>query len=200
MHHPAVASGVRLLVFATIAIGVTTGVYLLTRDRISEQQQSAERTRIVALLPADSYDNDPLSDTVTVRAPSELGVEETTIHRAYLQEKPSALVLPVVAKDGYNGPIRLLLAVDAQARILGVEILEHRETPGLGDDIVKPWWREQFVGKSLASTPESDWTVKKHGGQFDQFTGATITPRAVVNAVNRALKFVTAKREELFAS
>ena len=200
MHHPAVASGVRLLVFATIAIGVTTGVYLLTRDRIAEQQQAAERTRIVGLLPADSYDNDPLKDTVTIRAPSELGAEVTTIHRAVLQDAPSALVLPVVARDGYNGSIRLLLAVDAQAHILGVEILEHRETPGLGDDIVKPWWREQFVSKSLANTSESDWTVKKHGGQFDQFTGATITPRAVVNAVNRALKFVTEKREELFAS
>ena len=197
---PAFATGVRLLIVAAIAIGATTGVFLLTKDRIAEQQQASERNRLGGLLPPEAYDNDPLHDTIVVRAPNELGLDQATIHRAFLDGKPAALVTPVVARDGYNGPIRLLVAMDADGSLLGVEVVEHRETPGLGDDITRTWWRDQFVGKSLANTEADSWAVKKNGGDFDQFTGATITPRAVVNAVHRALQYLTQNRQTLFAA
>jgi electron transport complex protein RnfG len=113
-----------------------------------------------------------------------------------------AVLLNAVARDGYAGPIRLLVAVDPAGRLLGVRVLEHRETPGLGDlvDARHSDWIRGFDGRALGDPPPARWTVRKDGGDFDQFTGATVTPRAVVRGVRRVLEYIELHRQELFAA
>ena len=146
------------------------------------------------------YDNDPLADRVQVLAPRWLGSGDAmTIHRGRRDGTPSALAIEAIAPDGYAGPIRLIVGVDVDGRVLGVRITEHRETPGLGDpiDASRSDWIQSFVGRSIGQPPEARWTVRKDGGEFDQFAGATVSPRAVVHAVRRVLLFVTAHGVEL---
>ena len=139
------------------------------------------------VLPADRYNNRLQDRCVVVSAP-ELGKGE---HRVYIAEQdgtPVAAVLEATAPDGYSGAIQLLVGADFSGTILGTRVTEHHETPGLGDKIERRLsdWITGFSGKKIQSDTDSHWAVKKDGGDFDQFTGATITPRAVVNAVKRA--------------
>ena len=117
-------------------------------------------------------------------------------------DQPSALILPVTAPDGYSGAIHLLVGIFADGRLAGVRVLGHKETPGLGDkiELAKNPWVLAFNGKSLSDPGEAGWGVKKDQGVFDQFAGATITPRAVVKAVHHALQYVDAHRAELFGT
>jgi electron transport complex protein RnfG len=113
------------------------------------------------------------------------------------------MVLEALAPDGYSGDIKLLVAVSTNGELVGVRVLAHKETPGLGDYIDighSDWIRKNFDGQSLAKTPDDGWRVKKDGGRFDYMAGATITPRAVVKAVHKALKYFVAHRDELFAA
>jgi electron transport complex protein RnfG len=164
--------------------------------------QRAERiAKLTAVLGGIAYDNDPLGDVVTVRDPELLGSgEPLTAHRVRRGGETVAVLLNAVAPDGYSGPIRLLVAVDARGRLLGVRVLEHHETPGLGDLIEerRSSWIRGFDGRSLGDPPPARWEVRRDGGDFDQFSGATITPRAIVRAVRDALEFVARHREELF--
>jgi electron transport complex protein RnfG len=112
-------------------------------------------------------------------------------------------VLEATAPDGYSGDIKLLVAVRADGELVGVRVLVHKETPGLGDyiDIGRSdWIKKNFDGQSLAKTPDEDWRVKKDGGHFDYMAGATITPRAVVKAVHKTLQYFAAHRATLFAA
>jgi electron transport complex protein RnfG len=112
-----------------------------------------------------------------------------------------AVILPVTAPDGYSGTIELIVGVNRDGTVAGVRALQHRETPGLGDkvDVKKSDWVLDFNGHSLGQPPEEQWTVKKDGGVFDTFTGATITPRAVTAAVKRGLLYFDAHRESLLS-
>jgi electron transport complex protein RnfG len=150
-----------------------------------------------------AYDNDPLADTVPLYDPELLGSEQPlTAHRVRRAGTTVALLLNVVAPDGYSGPIRLLVAVDSAGRVLGVRVLEHRETPGLGDAIEsrRSDWLHGFDGRSLTDPLPDRWEVRRDGGDFDQFTGATVTPRAIVRAVRKALVHVERHHEELFGA
>jgi electron transport complex protein RnfG len=122
------------------------------------------------------------------------------VYRARYDGDPVALVLNMVAPDGYNGDIRMLVAVNADGTISGVRVVAHRETPGLGDPIERRRsdWILSFDQRSLGNPDEQGWAVRRDGGQFDQFTGATVTPRAVVEAVQRALEFVDRHQETLY--
>ena len=124
-----------------------------------------------------------------------------TVYRARRDGAPVALVLTAVAPDGSSGPIELLVGVNADGTVAGVRVLAHRETPGLGDPIEasRSDWVLAFAGRSLGDPPPAGWTVRRDGGAFDQFTGATITPRAVVHAVRRVLEYVGANQEALYA-
>ena len=156
----------------------------------------------MALIPPSRYDNDLYSDTVSVVSPQLLGSRNTVpVYRARKDGKPVALVMEPVAPDGYSGAIRLLVAVAYDGTILGVRVLSHQETPGLGDNIEigKSNWITSFNGHSLSNPDAKEWHVKKDGGIFDQFTGATITPRAVVKAVHNSLKYFSEHRDALFA-
>jgi len=152
-------------------------------------------------LPASLYDNDLLLDAVKFPSGGELANrDETMIHRARLKGEPSAVILEATAPDGYSGDIKLLVAIKSSGEIVGVRVLDHKETPGLGDyiDIAHSNWIKNFDAQSLDKTNDDAWFVKKDGGQFDFTTGATITPRAVIKAVHKVLKFYQAHQQAIF--
>ncbi|MFY2764251.1 electron transport complex subunit RsxG [Arenimonas sp. MALMAid1274] len=185
-------AGAQLALAALLATALLAGTHLLTRGRIAESELRSQREALQIVLPPASHDNDPVTDAVTVQAPAWLGQASARVHRARLRGQHSALVLELTAPDGYAGPIRLLMAVDREGRVLGVRVTGHQETPGLGDDIEagRSDWITRFTGRSLQDPPAPRWAVRRDGGDFDQFSGATVTPRAVVAAVRRGLEFV----------
>lgn len=195
-------SGVQLALAALLATLLLAGTYALTRDRIQASERRVQLQALAVVLPPAHFDNDPLADTVQVRAEPWLGQASATVHRATLGGSPSALVLDVVAPDGYSGPIRMLVSVGADGRVLGVRVSSHRETPGLGDDIEasRSDWITRFTGRRLGDPPIDRWRLRRDGGDFDQFAGATLTPRAVVSAVRRTLAFVQRHGDEVRAA
>lgn len=190
--------------FALVTAGVLAGTYQLTRDKIAEAERAAAAAALLEIVPKDEHDNDLLSDTVMVpqTALDQLGLDRPeAIHLARQDGEVTAAIIPAVAPDGYSGDIRMIVGVNRDGSIAGVRVLTHNETPGLGDkvDLKKSDWILDFTGHSLGNPPREDWTVKKDGGYFDQFTGATITPRAVVKQVRGVLTFVEEHRNLLFS-
>lgn len=191
-------TAVNLLFFAIIGTVVLAATYHLTRDTISATVAAAKLRLISQLLPADSYDNDIMGDTLTLPADALLGSEEPSLaHIARRNGDPVAVVLEVVAREGYGGNIQMVLAIRSDGTLSGVRVVNHKETPGLGDyiDIAKSDWIRVFEGKRRGN--DADWKVKKDGGQFDSMSGATITPRAVVKASHLALQYFDGHRAEL---
>lgn len=196
-----------LFLFVVAFTGLLAAAYQWTRPAV-EAAAAAEKMKLIGeVLPRQLYDNDFLQDTQPLPPTPELGLDEESIaYRARRQGAISALVLEAVARDGYSGKIRLLIAVATDGTLLGVRVTQHKETPGLGDYIEprkdknkeRPWIR-QFDGLSLTALTDRDWRVKKDGGRFDSLAGATITPRAVIRAVHKALRYVSANRGTLFA-
>lgn len=204
----ATRTAVILVFFVAAFTAALAIVYFMTKPAIDASAAEEKMRTINEVLPSSLYDNELLTDTLTLPATPELGQDdESTVYRARLKGEPSTLVLEAVAPDGYAGKIRMLLAIRANGEIAGVRVTLHKETPGLGDYIepkkdknkTTPWIT-QFDGKSLEKMPTpGEWKVKKDGGRFDSVAGATVTPRAVVKAVYKAVKFATDNRERLFA-
>jgi electron transport complex protein RnfG len=195
-------NSVLLALFAVVTALLLTGTFLLTRDRIAEEARQAEERALLEIIPRERHDNSMLDETIPVgpEAPG-LGLrDEKRIYIARRAGETVAAIIPVTAQDGYTGDIDLIVGVNADGTVAGVRTLAHRETPGLGDkvDIRKSDWIMGFNGRSLGNPPLSGWAVKKDRGVFDQFTGATITPRAVVAATLRALQYADAHRATLF--
>ncbi|MDX1442254.1 MAG: electron transport complex subunit RsxG [Gammaproteobacteria bacterium] len=190
---------------AGFAIAGTTMVALTweeTQDDIAEAERRVLLNTLNQLVPADRYSNDLFSDTTTVRDEDMLGTEEpVTVYRARDDGKPVAALLTPVAPNGYSGDIDLLVAINYDGSLAGVRVLGHKETPGLGDLVErsKSDWLAQFDNASLAHPPLPEWKVKRDGGAFDQLTGATITPRAIVDAVRKTLLFYNGNRERIFS-
>ena len=191
---------VQLGVFALAALGLLGLIDALSADRIAENRQMMLRQTLISLLPAGRFDNDVIHDTVQIQDERLGSPGPVTVYLARYQGNPVAALLPVVAPDGYNGKIRLLMAVQPDGVLAGIHVLEHHETPGLGDPIEsgKSGWSRQFIGRSLTHPEEGGWRVKRDGGVFDQLAGATITPRAVVGAVHRALQVFRDRHEFVF--
>ena len=188
--------------FAMVGTALVAITYNGTRDTIAEAQRAALEATLNQLVPADRYDNHITEDRLEVVAPEWLGTDQpVTVYRARKAGQPVALFATPVAPDGYSGPIQLLVGVYADGTLAGVRVLAHKETPGLGDaiDEKRAQWILGFAGKSLSNPALDSWKVKKDGGSFDQFTGATITPRAVVKATRRFLEYVRDHRDALFA-
>lgn len=188
--------------FAVVGTGLVAVTYTGTRDIIAEAQRKALEASLNQLVPADRYDNRVTEDRIEVVAPAWLGTDQpVTVYRARKNGQPVALFATPVAPDGYSGPIQLLIGVYADGTLAGARVLAHKETPGLGDGIdeKRSPWILAFAGKSLENPRPDDWKVKKDGGAFDQFTGATVTPRAVVKATRKFLEYVQTHREQLFA-
>lgn len=198
-----VRAAIMLAAAAIAAFGLVAVVHEATRDRIAAAARARELARFDQVLGGLPHDNDLLADTVTLRDPELLGTTAAvTAYRARFHGQPVAVLLEFVATDGYSGSIRLLIAVAPDGTVLGVRTVSHHETPGLGDfiDAGKSDWIRRFSGKSLGDPAAARWRVRKDGGDFDQYTGATITSRAVVGAVGRTLQFFTRHRDELLAA
>ena len=188
--------------FAVVGTGLVAITYSGTKNIIAEAQRAALEASLNQLVPADRYDNRVTEDRLEVVAPEWLGTDQpVTIYRARKNGQPVALFATATVPDGYSGPIQLLIGVYADGTLAGVRVLAHKETPGLGDGIEarRSPWILAFTGKSLTDPPLEQWKVKRDGGAFDQLTGATITPRAVVKAVRRFLEYVQKHQEQLFA-
>lgn len=193
--------------FALLAALLLGVVNLATVDRIQEQQRLAERRALAEVFPQTLHDNDLLLATFTLTpdAPSFTQPELLQLsfpRQAYsgqLNGLFSGIILPVEAHDGYSGNILLLVGILANGQVSAVRVLTHKETPGLGDkiDFTISDWILGFDGKSLVNPPQSRWKVIKEGGEFDQLVGATITTRAVLNAVERALTFFQLNQDQL---
>jgi Na+-translocating ferredoxin:NAD+ oxidoreductase subunit G len=192
-----------LALFAMLGTGLVALSYTGTRARVDANERATLLKRLDTLLPDGSFDNDVVKDTIQVRDPGLLGTKQSiTVYRARMQGRPTAAILTPVAPDGYSGEIKLLVGIHYDGTLTGVRVLEHHETPGLGDPIEEDRsdWITRFTGHSLSNPAASGWKVKRDGGDFDQFTGATITPRAVVNAVHKCLLYFAQHRAQLFAS
>ncbi len=187
--------------FAVVTVGLVAVTQQSTAQRIAEAEREAQVQALAQILPEGSYDNHLLDSRRLVQDELLGNKSASPAYLATLQGQPSAVILQVTAPDGYSGSIKLLVGILADGRLAGVRALQHRETPGLGDKIerAKSPWIGTFTGKSLNDPGESGWAVKKDGGQFDQFAGATITPRAVVKAVHRALQYFDKHKAELLA-
>ncbi len=179
--------GITLALFAAGSTGLTAAINELTKSTIAEQAATQQKALFNQVLPADRYNNDLLQSCYLVTAPP-LGKGQHKIWIAKNNDAPVGVVMEATAPDGYSGAIQLLVAADFKGTVLGTRVTEHHETPGLGDKIELRLsdWITHFAGKVIHGSGHSHFAVKKDGGDFDQFTGATITPRAVVNAVKRA--------------
>ncbi|MDX7987227.1 electron transport complex subunit RsxG [Xenorhabdus sp. 12] len=184
--------GITLAIFAACTTGLTAIVYSLTKDRIDEQAALQHKILLDQVVPPAFYDNQMQDECYLV---TDKALGNIQPHRLYLARKdgtPVAAALESTAPDGYSGAIQLLVGADFSGDVLGVRVTEHHETPGLGDKIDTRIsnWIYAFSGKKISSPDDHNWAVKKDGGQFDQFTGATITPRAVVNSVKRTALYL----------
>ncbi|MBF0217909.1 MAG: electron transport complex subunit RsxG [Gammaproteobacteria bacterium] len=191
-----------LAAFAFIGTGLVSATYEATASKIAENERQRLLSTLNALVPASDYNNAIESDLIHLDAPQLSGQSPLPIYRARFDGKPVAVVIASTAPDGYAGPIKLLIGIRYDGELSGVRVISHKETPGLGDaiEIERSDWLLGFNGKSLENTPSSGWKVKKDGGIFDQFTGATITPRIIVKAIYGTLNYYKQHREAIFAT
>lgn len=189
-------TAVAIAVAAIISITAET-----TRQRIARNEAAQAMNVLRSVLPDGSYDNHPDQDRIQVLAPELLGSDEPLpVYRARQHGQPVAVVMTTVARQGFVGPIRLLVSLTADGKIVAVRAVTHQETPGLGDRIeaTRSDWIRRFSGRSLIDPDTSRWMVRPDGGDFDQLTGATITSRAVVNAVRDAALYYREHQTEIF--
>lgn len=182
---------------ASVLLGVTN---CSTEDTIQQRLDEDLKKSLEEVVPAALHDNDMLQDTMTIPSTGfNIGANETTVYLAKDSGKVTAVCFKFIAPDGYSGAINMIMGVDREGNILGVRVLNHKETPGLGDkiEVAKSDWILNFAGRSLDNLLPAQWAVKKDGGIFDQFAGATITPRKSVQAVNRGLQMFKAHQAEL---
>lgn len=196
----AVSNGLALVAFSVAGTALLAGTFGLTFDTIARSEQAKQQTLLAQTLPEGSFDTDLIAHPVA--ADPLLGTKKPG--QAYLARKDgkgSGVVLEVTAPDGYAGEIKLLVGILADGRLGGVRVVKHRETPGLGDyiEVEKHPWIRQFDGLSLNQVPAAQWRVRKDGGRFDYLAGATITPRAIVKAVNKALQYFEQHKTALLA-
>lgn len=189
-----------LTAFALVGTLVLAGINTATQTRIADNERQALLQRIEQLLAGQSYDNDPLQDSMLLEANDLSSAEPVTVYRLRQQDTPVAAVYDLITPNGYSGSIRLVIGVTSDQNISGVRVVSHRETPGLGDkiELAKNNWILSFDGKSLRDPAIEQWSVRKDGGAFDQFTGATITPRAIVSTVRDVLRWSAQHQQQLF--
>lgn len=195
-------NGKVLGLFALITSLLLAGTHLGTKDKIAESQRRAAQKALLEIIPEERHDNDILTDTLSIPQHywSILGLKKGgELHLARKNGEVIAIIVPAVAPDGYSGAIEMIVGINRDGKVAGVRVLNHSETPGLGDkvELKKSPWVLSFDGKSIGSPPAARWKVKKDKGDFDQFTGATITPRAVVAQVERALHYFGEDRKRI---
>lgn len=196
-------SALSLGLVAIIGTTLLSGVDRVTAERIAQQERRVVLQQLGQIIPPGRYDNALQDDLFTFTDETWFPQgQQVVAYRARRNGQPVAVILRFAAVDGYSGPIDLLAGIEADGRLAGVRVITHRETPGLGDAIEagKSDWIRSFDGKSLGAPPAAEWTVRRDGGAFDQFTGATITPRAVIRAVRLALEYHERHRDLLYST
>lgn len=191
-----------LLAFSVVGAAMLSGTFQVTRPAIEKSERDAKMRLIAETLPPGSFDNDLVKEAKPLPADPLLGLKHPgQAYPASLHGQAAAVVLEAAAPDGYSGEIRFLIGILPDGRISGVRVTGHRETPGLGDyiEVGKSPWIHVFDGKSLDNPQPHEWKVKKDAGRFDYMAGATITPRAMIKAVKKALEYFHAHRAELLA-
>ncbi len=199
-------SAYKLGLFMFVCTILLLATYYWTAPKIAYEQRQAMLHTFNQVLPPHQYNNKPLEDTLILSKPEQFQAfgsdEPVTLYRARKNNQPAGLIFQITSHHGYSGDITLLMAVYPNGTIAGVRVLNHRETPGLGDkiEVQKSNWILSFNGQTIQANQPDDprWAVKKDGGEFDQFTGATITPRAVIAAVKKALLFIQQHGESLY--
>ena len=190
------------LLLLGLAVGTTVLLALIdaaSREQVERNEQAWILQRLQSALAGQAHDNDLLTDRITVTAPDLLGTARPVrIYRVRQHGQPRAVVIQTFAA-GYRGPIELLVGIAEDCTLIAVNVIRHQENTGLGDAFERdPGWLRAFGGRSLLSPPQQRWSVRQDGGDFDTFTGATITPRGIVGAVRRALEYYRANGEQLF--
>jgi len=196
-------NAIGLSLFAVVTAGIIAVTQTLTADQIQSNIDAAKSKALYEILPQDTHDNVLLDDTLIITDSTLIADEgEGEAFVARKDGKAIAVILPAIAPNGYTGKIHSIVGVFANGSVAGVRVLQHRETPGLGDkvELKKSPWVLDYNGKSLGDPGTLGWQVKKDGGEFDQFTGATITPRAVVKSVHAALQYFNDNRDTLLAA
>lgn len=196
-------SAIGLGLFAVFTGGTIAITQALTAERIETQVARAEARALYEIIPETRHNNDMLNDAIVLPADTHYHFPEP-VH-AWVARRDGdviGIILPVVAPDGYSGNIQILVGVSPEGEVLGVRVTGHKETPGLGDkvELKKSDWVLAFNGRSLGNPEVDGWTVAKNGGIFDQFTGATITPKAVTGAVRNALLYLSAHESDVAAA
>lgn len=190
-----------LVAFAAVGSALVGLTFSQTEEDIRYNEKLTLLRQLNNIIPADEYNNDLLLDTITLEPSRLLGTKETSLaYRARKDDQDIAVVISSIAPNGYNGPILMLVGIYNDGRLAGVRVVKHRETPGLGDAVSTTHsdWILGFNNKSLSNPESKYWKVKRDGGIFDQFTGATITPRAVVKAIHDALLYFSKNQTMLF--
>ncbi len=198
--HPVMLSGLILALFAVAGTGLVAFTNLQTADLIAENERATLLRSLNALVPADSIDNDIVTDNRFLDDPERLGGDRIVVYLGRKQGRPVAAVFGSIVPDGYSGPMKLLVAVRTDGTLGGVRVVSHKETPGLGDKIElrRSDWILGFDDRSLTNPNLAGWGVKRDGGAFDQFTGATVTPRSIVRSVKNTLLYFREHGERLF--
>ncbi len=195
------SAGKSLAVFAIVASALVGLTFISTKTTIEDNERETLLKSLNALVPVGYYNNDLYKDSIPLDTPAlNYRKKPITIYRARLDNNPVAAIFSVTAPDGYNGAINMLIAIRANETLSGVRVVSHKETPGLGDaiEIEKSYWIKSFDDKSLSNPVEKKWRVKKDGGEFDQLTGATITPRAIVKITKKSLLYFMENKDQIF--
>ena len=196
-------NGVTLAAIAAVCTALVAATYTVTDERIAANERAWVEQSLQPVLAGLSYDGSASESRLTIPAPHALpGSGDAAVYRVYAARSPVAALYVVTARDGYSGAIRILVGVRADGDLTGVHVLAHRETPGLGDQVEssKSDWARQFVGRSLADPAVAEWKIRRDGGAFDQLTGASVTPRAVVKAVRQTLEYHATHAQSVFAA
>lgn len=196
----ALKTAATLLAFAFVGTSLLAIIFSITRAPIEASVAEARLALFKQILPESTYDNAVLETTIKIEPNDLLGNKMSTeANIAKLGDNTVGVILEAIAHDGYSGDIKLLIAIRTDGSISGVRVLTHQETPGLGDyiDIMRGDWIKLFDNESFSQTPAKQWQVKKDGGKFDYMVGATITPRAVIKAVSKALLFFEENKPRL---
>lgn len=194
-------AGLVLAGLAAVCTALVAVTHAVTAPRIAANEQAFLERSLQPVLEGIDYDGMLSESTIVIPTPHELpGDDPVTVYRVFADESPVAALFVVTARGGFSGPIRLLVGIDAGGTVTGVRVLAHRETPGLGDFIEedKSDWILQFTGRSLGDPPAPSWAIRRDGGGFDQWTGASITSRAVIRGIRETLLYFESNRDTVF--
>ncbi len=196
------SAGLILAVIAAVCTSLVALTYSGTKTRIIANEQAWLEQSLKPALAGVEYDNNLIETTLTIALPHELpGNEPVLVYRALFNSEPVAALFVVTALDGFSGPIKLLIGIEAEGSVTAVRVLNHHETPGLGDfiDSTKSDWIDQFEDRSLVDPDRLLWALSRDGGKFDQVTGASMTSRAALKAIKVTLLYFEENRESVFA-